>query len=93
MTLNEYVQVACLPDPSQLVYPIRNEIEAYIAGWGRMSDGYYASRLQNTIITIYHNSVCSNVNSNITKNWTVQMCAGNIMGGIDSCYGKNGINL
>lgn len=92
MTLNNYVQVACLPDSSKLVYPNMSGIQGYIAGWGATSLvgelAIYATRLQNTNVTIYEMSSCSNVQSSLPKIVDAQICAGDISGARDSCYGK-----
>lgn len=51
MTLNNYVQVACLPDSSKLVYPNMNGIQGYITGWGETKQGEFP-KLYNQVIEL-----------------------------------------
>ena len=84
--------MACLPDLSKLVYPNTSEIQAFIAGWGVTNligeFAIYANKLQNTNVTIYEMSSCLNVQTSFTKMADAQICAGDISGVKDSCYGK-----
>lgn len=85
--LNKFVQLACLPDPSIKIYPTKQNIEAYAIGWGDVSErGYSPNSLHNVLITIYNNSMCSNVSTD-RNDWDTQVCAGEWLGGKDTCQG------
>jgi hypothetical protein len=67
-TLNQYVQIACLPDPTVKVYPSQNNIFSWIVGWGDLfGNKTYPDLLQNAKITVYDPSQCSRVFSSIDK--------------------------
>jgi secreted trypsin-like serine protease len=67
VSLNKYVQIACLPSRTVSYYPTGVNSSAYVAGWGDMYDnGTYAWLLQNAKITVYDNSLCNNVMTNVT---------------------------
>lgn len=88
VTLNNYVQIACLPDPSIKNYPTKSDIDAYAIGWGAVYEGgYIPDSLRNVVITIYNNSMCSNVSTN-PNDWDSQICAGEWLGGKDTCQGN-----
>lgn len=88
VNLNNNIQIACLPDPSVKIYPKKSNIEAYAIGWGALFEGGYTpERLHNVIITLYNNSMCSNVSSD-SNDWDMQICAGEWTGGKDTCQGK-----
>lgn len=89
--MNEYIQIACLPDPQISGYPIASNQDAYAVGWGTTSSGATTTpnTLQNTKITVYNSSMCSNVLPSISKNWQSQICAGSLGGGKDTCQGIN----
>lgn len=89
--LTEKIQVACLPENSQL-YPKKYDINAYIVGWGKTNQAASTTPniLQEALITVYDSSKCSLVGSGIPKNWNNQICAGKYTGGVDSCQGDSG---
>jgi hypothetical protein len=101
--LNEYVQISCLPPTKSNSYPGLN-IPAFIVGWGSTSDtestylnqGFRFNKsdeLQNAKITVYNSSACVGVYPDSEKNWNAQICAGELAGGIDICYGDEGNSL
>ncbi|CAF1162727.1 unnamed protein product [Adineta ricciae] len=49
--------------------------------------------LQQVNLTIYPNEYCSNVASSIVKNWTMQLCCGDLQGERDVCHGDSGGGL
>ena len=82
------VQKICLPvDCSDGCAP---NTMAYIAGWGRTSEGGSASStLQSAIVKIQDQSTCRSQygSSKITDR---MICAGYVDGGIDTCQGDSG---
>lgn len=88
VTYNNYIQPACLPDPSLSVYPTRANSSVWAAGWGDLSfNGNSPSKLMNVKMTYYDGSMCSLVSVQNPKNWTTQICAGEYAGGKDTCQG------
>ncbi len=91
VTLNDRVQVACLPNSEA-----RNELtntQAFIAGWGKTNeyDDDAAEILQNAQILIKDPSECKKYEDNYTLNWKNQICAYKV--GRDSCQGDSGGGL
>ena len=86
--LNNYTQVACLPQKST-TFPTANTA-SYAAGWGTTSSGASSTPniLRNVKLTVYDGSSCSKVNS--VFNWNGQICAGEVAGGKDTCQGDSG---
>lgn len=76
-TLNDYVQIACLPDPTYGVYPTNYNVTAWASGWGTLSSGGSSpNTLYNVRLYIYDPSLCSNVYPSYQKVWNSQVCAG-----------------
>lgn len=64
-----------------------------VSGWGRLrEDGEMPKNLINAKITIYNDSMCRNVSTNLIKNWLSQICAGDYNGTKDTCQGFININ-
>ena len=90
VTLNEYIQITCLPN-STAMYPSTSnlEMEAYAAGWGTLSYlGQSPQLLYNVKLTTYNSSMCSSIYPSMTKNFQSQLCAGDYSGGHDTCQGR-----
>ncbi|CAF1081219.1 unnamed protein product [Brachionus calyciflorus] len=88
VNLNDKIQIACLPDKTKIKYPNDN-IDAFIAGWGA-TDTYgevYPDIFKQAKITIYQSSMCNDFAVESEKNWDKQICAGEYVGGVDSCQG------
>jgi trypsin len=86
VTLNNYIQIACLPKESSNTYPGTN-VSVYAAGWGTLSSGgNQPDKLQNVKLTAYPASSCTKVNQ-LTNG---QICAGLYSGGKDTCQGDSG---
>lgn len=78
--LDQNVQLACLPNPAVRVYPTQSNIPTFAIGWGTLySNGPTASTLQNVRLNVYDGKFCENVAPFTTKDWTRQICAGNII--------------
>lgn len=89
VTLNKYIQVACLPQQTSSSYPSTNS-SAWIVGWGlTQEDGVVSRLLKNAKVTIYDgDQYCLNYNPYI--DWNKQICAGEYNGGVDTCQGDSG---
>ena len=86
--LNQNIQVACLPKNKPLTYPSFYQ-SSYAIGWGEIFDGGSISNsLKNTKLSIYDSILCENVLPNINKNWTTQICAGDMNGNTGICNGN-----
>lgn len=95
--INQEVQVACLPSPSSKKYPNSNPNikNVYAVGWGLLNetDKDTPDDLYNVKLNLYDGSYCDNELTFNPKNWDSQICAGNYLGGQDTCSGDSGINL
>ena len=93
--LNDNIQLACLPDPNKPIYPSASGgMSAYAMGWGTMSEGSRETSdvLQNVVLDVLDGPKSCPYNPKFV-NWDVQICAGVLAGGKDTCQGKlTGIN-
>lgn len=92
VTLNDRIQIACLPQKKDNYYPPIKYKNAYILGWGLNSIENLTSPdiLQEALVSVYDSSKCSSVVTSMPKNWQTQICAGKFEGGVDSCQGDSG---
>ncbi len=92
--LNEYIQIACLPMNVSSNYPNQNNM-SYVIGWGVVdsNSGQQAESLRNVQIKIYESSKCDLVSPDLEKNWSSQVCAGDLDGQKDACQGDSGGSL
>ncbi len=88
VTFNNYIQPACIPTTTSSTYP-STQSDSWAAGWGTTSyGGSTPSLLRNVKLTVYQNTTyCQGVSPDTTKNWNTQICAGEILGGKDTCQG------
>lgn len=89
-SLSRKVQVACLPvDPStDYPSPVRT---CYAAGWGTLaSGGSLPTNLNEVDLLVYSSNDCRFVDTQSTKNWNSQICAGDKSGNKDTCQGDSG---
>lgn len=77
VTLNEAVQIACLPDPKVPLYPTNWGEDMYAIGWGTDESGLVSNVLKNVLLTLYRPENCSEVLPEDEKDWNSQICAGN----------------
>ncbi|CAF0829847.1 unnamed protein product [Brachionus calyciflorus] len=91
VNLNNFVQIACLPETTKK-YPDKTDISAYVIGWGNtVTIGTVLSdKVKEAQITVYDSTKCSGVSVSNTKNWDTQICAGKYEGGVDTCQGDSG---
>ncbi|CAH1781862.1 unnamed protein product, partial [Owenia fusiformis] len=86
--LGENVAVACLPITS-----LTNGQQSYVTGWGSTaSGGGKVTRLREVMVPIIDRTHCI-AESNYTANDDLSItmvCAGSIVGGIDTCQGDSG---
>lgn len=91
MVLGDKIQISCLPDSNIDNYPNFSNMDAYAVGWGAtVNFGLESYFLQNVKLTLYEGNICSDVEIDLKKNWTTQMCVGEILGGKDTCLGDSG---
>ncbi len=89
VTLDNYIQVACLPSYVSSSYPSYPAF-SYAAGWGSTSFGGQPSNtLRNVKLNIYDPSLYCTSFSNYAE-WNKQICAGEFTGGKDTCQGDSG---
>ena len=87
--MNDYVQLACLPNPTYATYyPPDNSI-VYASGWGMLSYGGSSPQvLYNVRLNTYPFSYCANTLSIVTSSSNnTELCAGIYTGGKDTCDG------
>jgi hypothetical protein len=85
--LNERIQIACLPSPTQVEY--KNGTQVWIMGWGKeenSSKAFAISLLRNVRLTLIDNHHCRGL-YNVKHNWTKQICAGDLNGLKNACQG------
>lgn len=92
--LNHNIQISCLPNPDIKVYPTEVNISSYAVGWGttQFGDSVGSNVLRNVDLNIYDGIKCKDV-SIFGNNWDSQICAGNYLGGKDTCQGDSGGSL
>ncbi|CAF1113942.1 unnamed protein product [Brachionus calyciflorus] len=56
--------------------PDKYHNKAYFAGYGSSGSSYLNLDQYNIKLDVYNNSMCEDVQTNRTKNWNVQFCAG-----------------
>ena len=87
VTVDRYVNIACLPQPRDLLPP--NTL-CYAIGWGKMKDSHAFGTdvLREARVPLLEDNVCRQAfEYDITQN---QMCAGYTRGGVDTCAGDSG---
>ena len=91
--LNPRIQIACLPPAQSYDYP-GVSVSAWIVGWGQtttLAQQSTSNPLQSGRITTYDTSACANVVNEMSKDWRVEMCAGDLTGTTDACVGDSGL--
>lgn len=89
--LTSYVQPACLPDPINKNFPNEVNIAVWAVGWGSVSvNGDIPSGLHNVKLTLYNRAKCFGVIRPEEADWTKLLCAGEYLGGKDTCFGDSG---
>ena len=87
VSLNECIQLACLPSNLSNNFPKSNN-DAYSGGWGvTRIDGVASKILNNVKLKVLNGSDCRSVLRNYKKNWNSQICAGYVSGNKDTCQG------
>lgn len=78
--LNDYVQIACLPDPSIPSYPSKVNISAIAVGYGNTnySSTTLSPVLRNVDLTIYSRDVCPSMIPDDAQDAASQICAGKL---------------
>ena len=89
-TLNNKIQLACLPQFSTDFPSSIQEPDAYAVGWGVSSNASKIPEyeLNNVKLKIYNSSSCVLTGVDAVKNWDAQICAGDLSGNKSICYGK-----
>lgn len=89
--MNQYIQISCLPPKKSADYP-QPTPNSYVVGWGTLRNGSSPDILQNVKLNIYDDSICTGL-ADVPKNFTLQLCAGDLNGGKDTCEGDSGGSL
>ena len=79
--LNQFVQIACLPNPRyNRTFPQDNVI-SWGVGWGvsNTSTDESPDNLYDVKLTIYNSSMCGRIESENVMNWNSQICAGIVL--------------
>jgi hypothetical protein len=89
VTLNKFIQVACLPSYSTSYPDNGTDLDAYAVGWGKSATNSTNAPdlLNNVKLKIYDSTKCSKTGNNAAKNWASQICAGDLSGNKSICYG------
>ena len=76
VTLNEYVQISCLPENKSFPYGSDNEM-AIAVGWGLLNefDDYPPIKMNNVQLIVYNETMCENVTI-VEFSESTQICAG-----------------
>lgn len=98
VNFNSAIQPACIANPSYTYnkgLPPYSQNNVVAVGWGTTSESsaYLSALLMNVRFNVYDSSTCSNTVSGVAKNWNIQLCAGDVKGGKDTCYGDGGSGL
>ncbi|CAH2242393.1 jg12974 [Pararge aegeria aegeria] len=69
--------------------------EATLTGWGYTEAGEQSTNLQTVVVDIIENSKCDSILKTFrNRNWDgfreTQLCAGKLVGGVDTCQGDSG---
>lgn len=77
--LNEFAQIACLPDEETFPPEILNQT-AIAVGWGLLNefDDFLPIKMHNVRLNIYNETMCENVSVEYEKDWSKQICAGKL---------------
>ena len=91
VTLNKFIQIACLPSYSPSYPDNGTDLDAFAVGWGKSATNATVAPdlLNNVKLKIYNSSMCSQTGVSVTKNWASQICAGDLSGNKSICYGKS----
>lgn len=80
-----------MPDPKKKNFPHEVNIPVWAAGWGSISiNGIIPNALHNVKMTLYDSSKCYGVIGPDETDWEKLLCAGEYMGGKDTCLGDSG---
>ncbi|XP_061869218.1 acrosin-like, partial [Colius striatus] len=86
---NQYVQVACVPHPADVV--VSQLRDCYIAGWGHTTARTHGSDvLQEAKVRLIDARLCNSSQYNNGSIHSYNLCAGYAQGGIDACQGDSG---
>lgn len=91
VVLNEYIQLACLPKEHRNSYLTEVGNEVIAAGWGSTNwqKNSYDDGLKSVKLKIQNPNKCKPVIKDYPKNWTLQLCVGDLKGMSDTCKGKH----
>ncbi|RNA39153.1 transmembrane protease serine 9-like [Brachionus plicatilis] len=89
VSLDEYVQLACLPQNSNYA----EGTDVWTAGWdllNRNNSVLLSLKMQNTRFSLFDMNQCQNVSDGLFKDSNSQICAGDAYGTNGSCSGEDG---
>jgi hypothetical protein len=89
--LNEFVQIACLPNPATAYYPSVTNVSGWLNGVGDLyGNGTFPNVIYNTKLTVFDSTQCGGVFPTVAKDWNAQMCVGDLSGQGAGCTGDSG---
>ncbi|CAF0835420.1 unnamed protein product [Brachionus calyciflorus] len=85
------IQLSCLPRKKQ-DEATGLDLRAVAVGWGvqKFGDTRPSDQLNNVALNIYYSNECDRIYPELIKNWSKQMCAGDVKNIKDTCQGDSG---
>uniref|UniRef100_A0A8C9DR42 Plasminogen n=1 Tax=Prolemur simus TaxID=1328070 RepID=A0A8C9DR42_PROSS len=85
--ITDKVIPACLPPAD---YVVADRTVCYITGWGETQGTFGAGLLKEAQLPVIENKVCNRYEYLNGRVKSTELCAGHLVGGIDSCQGDSG---
>uniref|UniRef100_A0A3Q2L7R0 Plasminogen n=1 Tax=Equus caballus TaxID=9796 RepID=A0A3Q2L7R0_HORSE len=84
--ITQNVIPACLPPAD---YVVANWAECFVTGWGETQDSSNAGVLKEAQLPVIENKVCNRYEYLNGRVKSTELCAGHLVGGVDSCQNEN----
>uniref|UniRef100_A0A2K6GMV5 Plasminogen n=1 Tax=Propithecus coquereli TaxID=379532 RepID=A0A2K6GMV5_PROCO len=85
--ITDKVIPACLPPEN---YVVADRTVCYITGWGETQGTFGAGLLKEAQLPVIENKVCNRYEYLNGRVKSTELCAGHLVGGVDSCQGDSG---